>query len=65
MRPEAKKHKFNGNQQTAQIMTTQRTSRVTFRLARMVSGLERKDALLETFVDGLIAEEEEAAVVCE
>jgi hypothetical protein len=31
----------------------------------MVSGRERKDALLETFVDGLIAEEEEVAVVCE
>jgi len=43
--PEAKKHRFRGNQQTAQMITTQRTRRVTFLFARMVSGRERSDEL--------------------
>lgn len=43
--PEAKKHKFNGSQQTAQIITTQRTSLVTFLFALIVSGRERREQL--------------------
>ena len=36
--PEKKKQMFRGNQQTAQMMTTKSTSRVTFRFALIVSG---------------------------